>query len=377
MATAPSTFKNVIEAPPRMTGRPEIDGVSSLQWIWSLFTKGILNGSIVQEQNIPQVINEAGAVIGPATAIDGNVTLFDGITGKLVKDGGTLGTAAFQPTSAFDAAGTAVAVVGVHAAAADPHPVYLTAAEGAAAFDAIGTAAAVGALALQKANNLSDVASPTSSASNIGVGTEDTPQFTGATLTDNLTLPKTSGKGIKIDTAAPTFGWRDILGQIVVKAVGVTDPDWAVYRGSIYQYAFTNGAHLHEAWLSYHIPHDYVPDTDMLIHCHWSQKTVDTGGAAGGAADPFIAPFTVSITQQASTTQYGHLIAEVQFTGASLAANTVRVDGVLLVRIYRDSADAADTLNQDPFVHFVDIHYQSTNVGTKQNNPVTTGSFYT
>jgi hypothetical protein len=42
----------------------------------------------------------------------------------------------------YDAIGTAAAAVAAHAAAADPHPQYLTAAEGNAAYDAIGAAAA-------------------------------------------------------------------------------------------------------------------------------------------------------------------------------------------------------------------------------------------
>jgi len=40
--------------------------------------------------------NTDGVVVGPASATSGNVVLFDGATGKLVKDGGTLGTAAFK-----------------------------------------------------------------------------------------------------------------------------------------------------------------------------------------------------------------------------------------------------------------------------------------
>ena len=51
----------------------------------------------------------SGDVVGPASAVDSNVALFNGITGKLIKDGGTLGTAAFQPSSAFDASGAAAA----------------------------------------------------------------------------------------------------------------------------------------------------------------------------------------------------------------------------------------------------------------------------
>lgn len=212
---------------------------------------------------------------------------------------------------------------------------------------------------------------------------------------DSLILPKDSGAGIKVDLAAPTWGWRDITASIHLKGVGATDPDFAVYRTngavSISQFRFTNsGTHIHEAWINFHIPHDYVPGTDIFIHAHWSQIVVDTGGTAGipgvvewnfdisyadghgtagGAADPFIAPFKVTVTQQASTTAFGHMIAEVQVTGASLAASTIQVDGLLLARIWRDSTATADTLNQDPFLHFVDLHYQSTNMATKQKAP--------
>ena len=41
----------------------------------------------------------AGNVVGPASATSGNVVLFDGTTGKLIKDGGTLGTNAFTSTA--------------------------------------------------------------------------------------------------------------------------------------------------------------------------------------------------------------------------------------------------------------------------------------
>lgn len=214
------------------------------------------------------------------------------------------------------------------------------------------------------------------------------------TVEDNLILPKTSGKGILVDPAAPTFGWRDIIGQVVPKGVGAANPTWAVYRGSIYQYEFDSAATI-EAWLTFHIPHDYVPGSDLYIHAHWSQAVVDTGGpagvpgnakwqfdisyatghgTAGSTADPFNAVITTSVVQQASTTQYGHMIAEVQFTAAAgnasnIANSRIQVDGLLLVRVYRIKADAADTLNQVPFLHTCDVHYQSSNMATKNKAP--------
>lgn len=63
--------------------------------------------------------NPGGNVVGPATATSGDVVLFDGTTGKLIKGGGTLGTAAFTDTGDYDPAGTgnteATAHVATHA----------------------------------------------------------------------------------------------------------------------------------------------------------------------------------------------------------------------------------------------------------------------
>lgn len=67
------------------------------------------------------------------------------------------------------------------------------------------------------------------------------------------------------------------------------------------------------------------------------------------------------------------MIAEVQLSatspsGSQLDSDDIETDGVILVRLYRDPADAADTLDQAPFVHYCDIHYQTTGIGTKQRN---------
>lgn len=217
---------------------------------------------------------------------------------------------------------------------------------------------------------------------------------------DGVTWDPGAGPGAYIfdgtnwDRLDTPIGWRDLIGPIGTKA-GANDPTWASYRGSINAYTF-NGVTT-EAFFIFHMPHDYVLASDMFIHMHWSQNVVDTGGAAGvpgvvewnfdisyadghgtagGAADPFIAPITVTITQQASTTQYGHMIAEVQFTAAAgagglIASEALEIDGLILVRAYRVKAN--DTLDQAPFGHTCDIHYQSNGLGTKNKAP----NFYT
>ncbi len=55
-------------------------------------------------------IPAGGDVVGPASATDGRPALFDGVTGKLLKQASAaLGSAAFANTSAFDASGAAAA----------------------------------------------------------------------------------------------------------------------------------------------------------------------------------------------------------------------------------------------------------------------------
>ena len=55
----------------------------------------------------------AGAIYGPPTSVSGHVVLWDNTTGTLLKDGGALGSAAYQNSSAFQPAGSyAPATVG-------------------------------------------------------------------------------------------------------------------------------------------------------------------------------------------------------------------------------------------------------------------------
>lgn len=57
----------------------------------------------------------SGAIVGPPTSIAGHVVLWDNATGSLLKDGGQLGTAAYQNSTVFQPAGTYVNSVSVTA----------------------------------------------------------------------------------------------------------------------------------------------------------------------------------------------------------------------------------------------------------------------
>lgn len=201
----------------------------------------------------------------------------------------------------------------------------------------------------------------------------------------NIVLPKTSGNGIKIDNAAPTFGFADIIGDQFSKNTGATKPALVTYNGVIKSWQFGVG---NEAYISYHIPHDYVAGTDIFLHIHWSHiGTLVTGGtvtfkatsiyAKGHNQAAFGTPAAGTFTGTASTTQYQHILSETQYsdvtpTGLQIDSDLLEPDGVIELTFELDANNitVSGGAVPDPFVHFVDIHYQTTGlIGTKDKVP--------
>lgn len=217
--------------------------------------------------------------------------------------------------------------------------------------------------------------------SNQAINTTNTPSFAG------LVLPKTTGVGIKIDQTTPTFGWRDLEGVEYSDLGGATGATLSVYRAPLREYAFNTGDRMD---IRFHVPHDYVPNTDMYLHVHWSHNGTAVSGAftatmnysysKGHNQANFSAPKVVSVTYPtvniATTPQYRHRIEEVVFTTptpggtATLLDNALlEVDGLILVGLTVTAKPTITGGVGDPFIHRVDIHYQSTNLPTKQRNP--------
>jgi hypothetical protein len=199
-------------------------------------------------------------------------------------------------------------------------------------------------------------------------------------INDNAIFSGTSGEGNQVDIATPTFPWQDMLGQIVIRGVAATDPNYTTYQGNLRQYKFSVGDFVE---ISFHVLHDYVPSTDMYIHTHWSHNSaaVTSGSvtwsfeiwyAKGHDQAPFPASKTITVTQNGSTTQYQHMIAEVAFTNDGGDAThydraDIEIDGLVIVIV----SLSANTLNAatDPFLHLCDVHYQTTSIGSKNKAP--------
>ena len=218
-------------------------------------------------------------------------------------------------------------------------------------------------------------------------------QLTGGTLSgpleieDNLVLPKTAGTGIQLDTDSPAFGWRDIIGRVSPKATGAGAPSRKAYAGAnVGQYAFVANDVID---MEFHIPHDWVPGSDIFFHVHWSHNGTAISGnvvftiyhtiAAGFDQAAFAAEKTQTITYNttniATTPQYRHRVDEVAISGSTatsaiFANSDIEVDGLWLVTLKVTTLPSIT--GGDLFIHTCDLHYQSNNMATINKAP----SFY-
>ena len=213
--------------------------------------------------------------------------------------------------------------------------------------------------------------------------------FMSAALAASLSL--SGGRGVyvyygstwvKIDQPA---GWRDILGLINPKTVGANVPVLTVYAGgNVREMAFVANDLID---FVYHIPHDYLPGSDLFVHVHWSHNGTSISGnavfdvyskyAKGHNQANYSAEKNVTITYAttdiATTPQYRHRIDEVQLSsnGGSatlIDSSTLEPDGLVLLQMKLTTLPTIGG-GGSLFVHTVDLHYRSTNVATLNRVP--------
>lgn len=185
---------------------------------------------------------------------------------------------------------------------------------------------------------------------------------------------------IGVASAGSKSGWYDEKGDVVVKGSGVNDPTWAIFRNGLYAYQFSATA-MKEIWINFHINHDYKPGTKIYLHVHWSTAGTNTGVcrwgfeysvSKGHNQEVFPASTTVYVNQAAQGTAYRHMIAEISLSDA-IPSTSIEPDSVIMVRVFRDAADVADTLTDASYMIFADCHYETDRHSTKNKSP----NFYT
>lgn len=171
-------------------------------------------------------------------------------------------------------------------------------------------------------------------------------------------------------------GWNDYLSSLSAgKVAGANVPTWSLLRDGLYANSFSASA-MNEVWINFHILHDYAPGTMFYPHIHWTTAGTNAGVvrwgleytfARGYGFESFPASTTVYLQQAATGTAYRHMIAEAT-EGNGVLIPTLETDGILMVRVFRDAANAADTCTDAAFGLFVDMHYQSDGMLTNERN---------
>lgn len=169
------------------------------------------------------------------------------------------------------------------------------------------------------------------------------------------------------------LGWKDLTSELVSRG-GSSAPALALFRGNIYAYQFAANS-VDQLYSTFHIPHDYAPGTALYIHIHWADASASPTGvvrwgfeyafAKGHGQEAFPVTRTVYV-EQSATGSYKHMVAEIS-TG--ILGTAAEVDGLLLVRIFRDATHANDTCPAAVFAFTCDVHYQSDRVATLNRSP--------
>lgn len=204
------------------------------------------------------------------------------------------------------------------------------------------------------------------------------------TFADNIVLPKTSGKGIKVDN---TFTWKDLLGVMQPDPGGIGAPVLAaLIGGNVRKYFYGASDRL---GLDYHIPHDYVPNTDIFLHIHWGHNGTAISGnfvatfshtyAKGHGQAIFLSEKQVAMTYAtvnvSTTPRYVHRIDEIQLStnggnATLMDTSLLEPDGVISLDFTVTTLPTITGGSPNKvYVSYVDVHYQSTSIGTKQKSP--------
>jgi len=193
---------------------------------------------------------------------------------------------------------------------------------------------------------------------------------------ENLILESDSRIQIGSATAGEA-GWRDMVGQIVVRrAAGAGVPVYEQMGSSIfYGYRFAVGD---DVQVIYHIDHDYAVGTPIFLHAHWCKNGTNVQpvrweiawtyahGHQRGVFNIAGAASTSTVTQTPASPAWTHQIAEIG-TGINPTGG-FEVDGLLIANFKR--VTNGGTNNTDNiYLLFGDCHYQADRFSTKNKSP--------
>ena len=201
----------------------------------------------------------------------------------------------------------------------------------------------------------------------------------------NINMPSEQHTGIWLDG---NHAWKDLIGDVSPKTGNANAASMKQFIGSVYGWAHTASS---VGDLTYHLPHDYAPNSDLFLHVHWGHNGTAISGSfvvtfyatyakRSYPATSFSTPVTLSLTvnslDMTNSPRYCHRVDEIQLStpggsSSQLNTNILEVDGLICIHyatVTIPSITGSDFSNL-PYIQTIDIHMQSTGVGTARKDP--------
>lgn len=174
-------------------------------------------------------------------------------------------------------------------------------------------------------------------------------------------------------------GWADIVSEFYTRG-GPASPGVSQFIGGIYLLEFSDSDVL-EAFANVHIPHSYRPGTMMYPHIHFSVQTNNAGtvrwgvewtfarrhDSTGLTAFPATQTIYIDFAVPANSANK-HFVAEAA-EGAGIPGTDIEVDGMVMMRVFRDPAHVNDTFVGSVWAITADMHHECDRASTPSRAP--------
>lgn len=181
-----------------------------------------------------------------------------------------------------------------------------------------------------------------------------------------LTYAEGDGNFSELDTRT-SIGWAmDGLEPTLREGFG-NPAELSSFIGNTTAYAFVENA-TSETFLSWDVPLNWVPGTDLYAAIHWSPGNSTATGSVRWGLEFTTAPVNgvfgatqaFYVVGSADGIAYKHFQSvSAPYPGAAVVKNQR-----FLIRAYRDGADAADTFPATAYLIGIDFYYQVGSFGT-------------
>ena len=167
--------------------------------------------------------------------------------------------------------------------------------------------------------------------------------------------------------------WDDALPASVTIGSGATAPSFTSFNGNLFAYEFVGtGATAKQLNMGFELYHSYKEGSTIYPHIHvyipdnatggtikfFMEYTWTNIGSTGAVATTTISGTIVRTANQGIANNA--ILSFTPITGVGLT-----ISSIVMCRIYRDPADAADTFGASVWLKAAGIHYESNTLGSR------------